>query len=134
MKYFLAKTDPDTYSIDHLEAEKRTIWDGVHNFQAINVIKKMQPGDLVYLYHSQTDKAIVGLMKVVGTPYQNPHDPRVSWAVEMELVKRYDKPVTLAEIKANETLHHFALVRNSRLSTMEVPEDVQEWLAKKFGD
>jgi predicted RNA-binding protein with PUA-like domain len=71
MNYFLAKTEPSTYSITNLESDGETIWDGVHNYQAINVIKSMVVGDHVYIYHSMTDKKIVGLAEVVGAPFQN---------------------------------------------------------------
>jgi predicted RNA-binding protein with PUA-like domain len=132
MNYFLAKTDPDTYSIDHLEKEGTTKWDGIHNYQAINVLKKMHVGDLVYVYHSQSERAIVGLMEVTGEPYQNMEDKRFSWAVEVKFVRRYSNKVTLAEIKAEEICKDFILVRHSRLSTMEVPLEVHKWLDSKL--
>lgn len=129
MKYFLAKTDPDTYSIDQFEKDKKTIWDGVHNYQAINTIKNMSIGDLVFIYHSQTDKAIVGLAKVIGNPFENKNDARFSWAVEMEFVKKTN-PVSLAMIKSEPDAKDFLLVRNPRLSTMEVPEAVASFINK----
>ena len=58
MKYFLAKTDPETYSIDSLEKEKTTTWNGVRNPQAVNVLKSMQKGDKVLIYHSQGEGVI----------------------------------------------------------------------------
>ena len=131
MQYFLAKTDPDTYSIDDLEREKITIWDGVHNHQAIAAIKNMMLGDTVYIYHSQTDKAIVGLAKVVGQPYENKLDERFSWAVKVRFIKR-TVPIKLSEIKSDPAVSHFALVRNSRLSTMSVPHDVATWLNSRL--
>jgi predicted RNA-binding protein with PUA-like domain len=131
MAYFLAKTDPDTYSIDDLIKEKETIWDGVHNFQAINVIKKMRPGDLVYIYHSQTEKAIVGLMEIIGEPYENKDDARKSWAVKVRFVKKYSTTVSLSQFKAEPSFKDFLLIRNGRLSTMEVPENIQEWIESK---
>lgn len=129
MNYFLAKTDPDTYSIDQFEKDKKTIWDGVHNYQAINAIKKMKVGDLVYIYHSQSDKAIVGIAKVIGEPFENKNDNRFSWAVELELVKRTN-PVTLAMIKSEPSTKDFLLVKNPRLSTMDVPESVADFINK----
>jgi predicted RNA-binding protein with PUA-like domain len=121
MKYWLVKADPDTdYSIDDLQRDGSTVWDGVHNFQAINNIKQMQPGDFVYIYHSQKQKSIVGLAKVTGEPYENLEDPRKSWAVEVTFVKKYEKLVTLSEIKANGELQDLLLVRHTRLSVMPV--------------
>jgi len=127
MKYWLVKADPDTdYSIDDLERDGSTIWDGVHNFQAINNIKQMQPGDIVYVYHSQKQKSIVGLAKVTGMPYENTKDPRKSWAVEVTFVKKYKNPVTLSEIKAIDELQELLLVRHTRLSVMPVEPKHQE--------
>jgi predicted RNA-binding protein with PUA-like domain len=127
MSYFLAKSDPDTYGIDDLKRDKKTLWDGVHNYQAIAVIKTMQVGDQVFIYHSQSDKAIVGLAEVVGEPFENKQDPRFSWAVELKFV-RLLKPITLADIKAEPTFKGFLLVRHTRLSTMPVPDFVAEWI------
>ena len=52
MKYFLAKTDPETYSLDDLQREKKTVWDGVTNPQAVRAIREMRPQDRVFIYHS----------------------------------------------------------------------------------
>jgi predicted RNA-binding protein with PUA-like domain len=121
MSYWLVKADPDTdYSIDDLSKDGSTIWDGVHNFQAINNIKLMSIGDLVYIYHSQKEKSIVGLAQVTGKPYENLEDPRTSWAVELGFVKKYEKPLSLADIKAEKDLQDFLLVRHTRLSVMPV--------------
>lgn len=129
MKYFLAKTDPDTYSVYQFEIEKKTIWDGVHNYQAINAIKEMSIGDEVFIYHSQTDKAIMAIARVIGRPYENKDDPRYSWAVEMEFVKMI-QPIPLSLIKANENMKDFNLVKNPRLSTMLVPSEITRELKK----
>jgi predicted RNA-binding protein with PUA-like domain len=127
MNYWLVKADPDTdYSIDDLKHDESTIWDGVHNFQAINNIKLMKPGDFVYIYHSQKQKSIVGLAKVTGEPFENLNDPRKSWAVNLSFVKKYEKPITLADIKAEENLQDFLLVRHTRLSVMPVSQEHQK--------
>ncbi len=127
MAYFLVKTDPDTYSLEDFICDKKTIWDGVHNYQAINVIKTMQPGDQVFVYLSMTDKAIVGLAEATSEPFLNTEDPRHSWAIELKFVSKIN-PITLAEIKANPICQDFLLVRHSRLSVMPVPEVVAEWI------
>jgi predicted RNA-binding protein with PUA-like domain len=94
MNYWLVKADPDTdYSIDDLARDGSTEWTGVHNFQAIINIKLMKPGDLVYVYHSQKEKSIVGLAKVSSEPYENLKDPRKSWAVQLSFVKKYSSSV-----------------------------------------
>src|SRR5713101_3810634 len=82
MAYFLAKTDPDHYSIDNLEQEKTTVWDGVRNAAALQAIRAMRPDDDVLIYHSQGEAAIVGLARVQSAPRPDPHDPK-SWVVDM---------------------------------------------------
>ena len=134
MNYFLAKTDPDTYSITDLKKEQETVWDGVHNFQAINVIKSWKVGDKVLVYHSQTDKKIVGLMEVVSEAFKDPHDKRgISWAANVRFVKEFEpeKQVSLAEIKETGKFNDFLLIRNGRLSTMACPPAFVEWLQQR---
>lgn len=130
MAYFLAKTDPETYSIDQFEREQRTVWDGVRNAQAVIVIKSMQPDDEVLIYHSQGEKAIVGLAKVISAPRQDAHDPK-SWVVEMEFQRRLAHTVSLREIKATHLFDDWSLIRQSRLSTMSVPEAFIHWLQEQ---
>ncbi len=87
MKYFLAKTDPESYSIDQLEAEGRTTWDGVRNAQALRAIRDMRSGDLVFIYHSLSGvAAVVGLAKVLSEPRPDPKDPKLA-VVEFEFVR-----------------------------------------------
>ena len=133
MNHFLVKADPEDYSIQDLQREGETLWDGVHNYQAINVIKTMRPGDHVYIYHSMSQKAVVGEAEVVGKPFQNTADPRFSWAVTLKFKRIFDNPISLADIKGAPELREFILVRHSRLSVMPVPEDVHEWLASRVG-
>ncbi|BDQ04808.1 MAG: ubiquinol-cytochrome c reductase [Candidatus Dojkabacteria bacterium] len=124
MRYFLFKTDPDCYSIDDLARELKTIWDGVYNFQAINFIKSMKTGDKVLIYHSQKDKAIVGMCSVCSEPFQDLNAPRPSYAVEIMFERKFKTPVFLKEIKSNILFRDFLLVRNPRLSVMAVPDDL----------
>ncbi len=130
MAYFLAKTDPKTYSIDELERDKTTGWDGVRSAAALLAIRAMRPGDEVLIYHSQGEAAIVGLARVVSEPRIDPNDPK-SWVVDMKFVRRLRQPVTLHEIKENHLFDDWALVRQGRLSTMSVPENVVTWLKEK---
>jgi predicted RNA-binding protein with PUA-like domain len=130
MRYFLAKTDPETYSIDHLEKEKRTSWDGVNNPQAVRAIRDMKPGDKVFIYHSGGLSAVVGLAKVASQPKDDPKNPK-SAVAEFEYLGRIDPPVTLAEIKQSKLFDDWALVRQGRLSTMAAPEKFVEWMRKK---
>lgn len=133
MNYFLAKSDPDTYSFADFQKEGETLWDGVHNNAAMLFIQKMKPGDLVYIYESMSTKAIVGLAEVTSEPFLNTADPRRSWAVKFKYVKNFDKPLTLADIKAVPSLANFALVRQSRLSIMPVSTAEQKILAGLLG-
>ena len=129
MNYFLAKTDPDTYSINDFAEEGTTLWDGVHNNAAILFIQKMAPGDKVYIYESLSTKAIVGIATVSSKPFLNTDDPRRSWAVHMKLNKKYAKTLTLAAIKADTRFTDFKLVRESRLSVMPVDAKYQKLIA-----
>jgi predicted RNA-binding protein with PUA-like domain len=130
MAYFLAKTDPKTYSIDDLEHDKRTVWDGVRSAAALLAIRAMHSNDEVLIYHSQSEAAIVGLARVVSEPRLDPNDPK-SWVVDIEYIGRFARPVTLHEIKESHLFDDWALVRQGRLSTMSVPENVVTWLKEK---
>jgi len=130
MALFLAKTDPGTYSIDDLEREGTTVWDGVHNAQALQAIKSMAPGDQVLIYHSQGQACIVGLAEVTSDPRSDPHDAK-SWVVDVRFLKRLATPITLREIKDTHQFDDWLLVRQGRLSTMRAPEAFHEWLRER---
>jgi predicted RNA-binding protein with PUA-like domain len=130
VNYFLAKTDPETYSIDDLEREKRTAWDGVTNPVAVRAIRSMQPGDRVFVYHSGGAAAIVGLATVRSEPRDDPKNPK-SAVVDLEYDGRIDPPVTLAEIKQSGEFADWALVRQGRLSTMAAPQEFVAWVRKR---
>jgi predicted RNA-binding protein with PUA-like domain len=131
MNYFLAKTDPDTYSIDDLEREGRTAWDGVTNPQAVRSIREMRPGDRVFIYHSGGVSSIVGISVVRSQPRDDPKNPR-SAVVDLEFVGRLEPPVTLAEIKQSKKFADWALVRQGRLSTMMAPEKFVAWMQQRY--
>lgn len=133
MNYFLAKTDPETYSIDELERDVRTIWDGVRNAQAVRAIQQWRPGDLIFVYHSMGQSAVVGLAKVNSLPVADPNDPKSSVA-EIEFLRRLSPPATLAEIKGSGLFADWALVRQSRLSTMAAPEEFVNWMRERYPD
>lgn len=130
MAYFLAKTDPGTYSLSDLERDKTTVWDGVRNPQALQAIKAMHPGDEVLIYHSQGEAAIVGIARVISEPRPDANDAK-SWVVDVQFVRRLDQPVTLREIKESHQFDDWSLVRQGRLSTMSVPDNVVTWLKSK---
>ena len=130
MAYFLAKTDPETYSIDDLERDRRTVWDGVRNPQALRAIRAMQPGDKAFIYHSMGDSAVVGLARVVSAPRADPKNTKLT-VVELEFAARLDPPATLREIKESGLFNDWSLVRQSRLSTMAAPDSFAEWMRKR---
>ena len=131
MKYFLAKTEPSTYSIDDLERDKQTVWDGVTNPQAVRAIRAMKPGDRVFVYHSGGVSAIVGLATVRSEGRDDPKNPK-SAVVDLAYAARIDPPATLAEIKQSGKFDDWALVRQGRLSTMEAPEKFVEWMRERY--
>ena len=77
-----------------------------------------------------SDKAILGLAKVIGRPFENDKDPRYSWAVELEFISR-TRPITLSEMKSEPALGSFLLIKNPRLSTMPVSDDIAKWILKR---
>ena len=136
MTYFLAKTDPETYSIDDLEKQKTTTWDGVTNPQAVRAIRDMRPGDKVFIYHSGSksgggQSGVVGLARVTSESRPDPKNPK-SAVADFEFLTRLDPPVTLAEIKQSKQFDDWALVRQGRLSTMPAPQKFVDWMRKKF--
>jgi predicted RNA-binding protein with PUA-like domain len=113
------KSEPDTFSWDDLVRDKKTVWDGVRNFQARNNLKNMKKGDLAFFYHTGEDKAIVGIGKIIKEGYPEPKDN--NWiAVDIAPDKKLKKPVTLAQIKADKRLVNMVLVKASRLSVQPV--------------
>ena len=131
MNYFLAKTDPETYSIDDLEREKLTAWDGVSNAQAVRAIREMRPDDLVFIYHSGGVSSVVGMGIVRSQPRDDPENPK-SAVVDLEFAGRLEPPVTLAEIKQSGRFGDWALVRQGRLSTMTAPEKFVAWMRERY--
>ena len=131
MNYFLAKSEPGTYSIDDLEREKRTAWEGVSNPQAVRAIRAMRPGDRVFIYHSGGASSVVGISIVRSEPRDDPKNPK-SAVVDLEFAGRIEPPVTLAEIKQSGEFADWALVRQGRLSTMAAPEKFVAWMRERY--
>jgi predicted RNA-binding protein with PUA-like domain len=130
MAYFLMKTDPETYSIADLEREQQTVWDGVRSAQALQAIRRMRPGDFALIYHSMGKAALVGLARIVSEPRPDPQNDK-SWVVDVAFERHFAEPVTLREIKETHLFDDWNLVRQSRLSTMSVPESFVAWLQAK---
>ncbi len=128
---WLLKTEPSTYSFKNLLKDKQTNWNGVRNYQARNNLKKMTIGDLALIYHSGDEKAVVGISKVISEPYPDPDAQGGDWVqVDLIVFKAFEKPVTLSEIKATQSLKELALIKQSRLSVMPVVEAHAEILLK----
>jgi predicted RNA-binding protein with PUA-like domain len=121
MNHFLVKSEPFKYSWDKFNQEGRTFWDGVRNYQARNTMKEMKEGDLVLFYHSNEGKAVVGVAKVVKEFYQDPTTDDANWVVvDLVPVEPLKNPVTLEQIKAEQSLKDISLVRQGRLSVMKL--------------
>ena len=115
--YWLVKSEPDAYSWSDLVKEKKTSWTGVRNFKARNNLRSMHVGDEVLFYHSVTDKAVVGIAKVVRVAYPDRTAKEGDWStVDLAPVKQLRHPVSLEQIKAAPRLKNISLVRQSRLS------------------
>lgn len=122
MNYWLVKTEPGTYSWDDLVRDKKAVWDGVRNFQARNNLKAMKNEDMVLIYHSGDDKAVIGVGKISKEAYPEPKDK--DWvAVDITVGKKLKNPVTLSQIKSTKKLSNMVLVKSSRLSVQPVKED-----------
>jgi predicted RNA-binding protein with PUA-like domain len=133
--YWLVKSEPDAYSWDDLVAEGETSWAGVRNFTARNNLRSMRAGDEVLFYHSVTDKAVVGVAKVVRAAYPDPSAKEGDWStVDLAPLKPLRRPVTLDQIKARRLLKNISLVRQSRLSVHRLSaEEYREILALAKG-
>ena len=124
MAYWLMKSEPASYGWDDLVRDGGTEWDGVRNNAARLHLRAMKPGDEAFLYHSMSDKAVVGIMRIASAPRPDPKDP--DWvSVRVEPVRALAKPVTLKAIKAEPSLAQMELIRQSRLSVAPVRDD--EW-------
>ena len=131
MKYYLAKSEPAVYSIDHLERDRKTVWDGVTNPQAVKAIRAMKPGDRVFVYHSGGVSAVVGIADVLSPGRDDAKNPK-SAVVELAYGGRLKPPTSLAEVKQSGRFKDWALVRQSRLSTMEAPAEFVEWMRARY--
>lgn len=124
MNYWLVKSEPGAYSWDDFVKLGRDLWDGVRNYQARNNMKLMKVGDEVLFYHSVNEKQIVGIASVVKEYYQDPTTEDDRWVVvDLEPIRKLEKPVTLAQIKSDKEFEGFALIKNSRLSVMPVSKE-----------
>ena len=123
MNYWLAKSEPESYSWEMFVKEKRAAWTGVRNFQARNNLRAMKRGDLVLFYHSVSEKQVVGVARVDKEAYADPTAKEGDWScVDLVPVKPLMKPVTLDQIKSDKILAEMPLVRLSRISVTSLNE------------
>jgi predicted RNA-binding protein with PUA-like domain len=132
-RYWLVKSEPDVYSLDDLERDGSTSWDGVRNYQARNNLRAMKKGDEVLFHHSNArPPGVVGVARVDREAYDDPADARWS-VVDLAFVARFPKMVSLDEIKALRTLAGMELVRYGRLSVQAVTGPEFERVKKMGG-
>jgi predicted RNA-binding protein with PUA-like domain len=130
---WLFKEEPSSYSFDELLKDGKTVWSGVRNPLAQKHLHEVKKGDRIFYYHTGNEKAVVGIARAVGNAYPDPHDESgKSAVVEVAPVKKLRRPVTLAEIKADQAFTSFLLVRLPRLSVMPVT-DAQWARIEKMG-
>ena len=128
MRYWLFKSEPSTWSWDDQVAKGDTgeEWDGVRNYQARNFMREMKVGDRGFFYHSQTEKAVVGIVEVMNEAHPDSTTDDERWeCVDIKAVKPVERPVTLDMIKEDPRLAEMVLVKNSRLSVQ--PVTAEEW-------
>ncbi len=128
MNYWLFKSEPNSWSWkDQKKAGSRgESWDGVRNHQASNNMKKMKFGDLGFFYHSVSEKRIVGIVEIIKEYHDDPTDNSNRFGmVRVKAIKTLEKTVSLEEIKTNEKLSNFIMLRQNRLSVLPVSKE--EW-------
>jgi len=129
--HWLLKTEPSTYSFTDLERDKKAVWDGVSNALALKHLRSMKRGDLAFIYHTGDEKQIVGIAEVTSDPYPDPKEKDARLVVvDLKPRERLERPVTLAEVKADAEFRDFELVRIGRLSVMPVSESRWKKLVK----
>jgi len=131
---WLLKTEPGEYSWGDLERDGRTRWDGVTNPLALQHARRVRSGDEVVVYHTGSERAAVGIARIVSDPYPDPAagDDRLV-VFDLEPVRRLARPVTLAELKADPAFAGFDLLRLPRLSVMPVPAGLWRRLLERAG-
>ena len=128
MNYWLLKSEPNVWSIDQQikTGSKGADWDGVRNYQAANNLRKMKKGDLCFFYHSNIGKEIVGIVEVIKTAFTDPTDKTKKFvAVKVKFKNKLKTPVSLENIKKIKELKDLPLIRQSRLSVMQI--DTKSW-------
>ena len=137
-RYWLMKSEPTSYSIDDLKSGNTTLWDGVRNYQARNLMREMRVGDQALFYHSNAEPpAVAGIMEISGLAEPDPtqfdpkdshYDPKATpgnpiwYGVRVKFKKKFARPISLAEIREHKALQTMVLLKRSRLSVQPVTE------------
>jgi len=125
MSRWLFKQEPDCYSFADLVRDGGTLWDGVANALALKHLRRCQPGDMGFFYHTGKEKKVVGIFEITATAAPLPdaeNDALI--ALPVKPVRALANPVSLAAIKADPLFADWELVRNSRLSVMPCPAEL----------
>lgn len=134
MTYWLVKTEPDVYSWDQFVKDKKTLWDGVRNYEARNNMQAMKKGDTVIFYHTGGEKQAVGLATVAREAYPDPTTDDERWVcVDLTPLKPLANPVTLAQVKDTASLKEMGLVKKGRISVIPVTKKEFDTIIKMAG-
>ena len=133
-QYWLVKQEPDSYAWEQFLKDGSTGWTGVRNYQARNNLRAMKKGDVVFYYHSNVGKEIVGIAKVIKEAYADKTADDGDWsAVDIAPVKAVKRTVTLEQMKEDPVLKKMALVKNSRISVTPVTEEQAQRIEELAG-
>lgn len=123
----MLKSDPDDYSYDNLERDKKAVWDGIANNLALQNLRSVKRGDLTFIYHTGSERQIIGIADVTSNPYPDPNlDNERFVVIDVIAKRRLRNYVTLEQIKSRKEFKNFDLVRLPRLSVM--PVDKTTWM------
>jgi predicted RNA-binding protein with PUA-like domain len=133
--HWLMKSEPVKYGFDDLVRDGHTVWDGVRNNQAALYLKAMKIGDRAFFYHSNEGLAVVGVAEISKEAFLDPTDPKGRFvAVEIKPVRVLNRPVTLAEMKAEPRLAGMAMFRQFRLSVAPITDEEWRLILDMAGD
>ncbi len=128
MAFFLLKSEPTVYSYSDLERDKKAVWDGVTSPGGLFQIKTARKGDIAFIYHTGSEKQVVGICEITCDPYIDPKagNPKI-FIFDIKPKRRLPNPVTLVQIKKDKRTCDSRIVKEARLSVQ--PVDVKVWNA-----
>jgi predicted RNA-binding protein with PUA-like domain len=135
MAYWLLKSEPQEYSYTDLEQDGRTVWNGIKNPLALKYLRTMQPADEALIYHTGSERRVVGVAEIMTSPYPDPAlDNPLRVVVDVRAVRSLSQPVTLAQIKQSVSFTGFDLIRLPRLSVVPVPPEYWQEILQLAGE